>query len=139
LGRAPDEAVVDGVLDDVLDRGVVLLLGLDHLRPESPAEYVIAAAVALVEGARVTAVQVAHTVREVRSRGLHDQVVVIAHQAADVEAPAVPPNDPVQDVDEDDAVRIVPDDRRLVVAPRGDVVERAGGEVAVWATHLPRR
>jgi hypothetical protein len=39
---------------------------------------VVLSPVTLVEGARVLAVEVAHAVREVRERGLDDQVVVVA-------------------------------------------------------------
>ena len=53
---------MERVVDDVLDRVVVLLLGLDHPRPESLAEDVVLAAVACVEGFCVLAVEVAHPV-----------------------------------------------------------------------------
>ena len=126
---------MDGVADDVLERVLVLLLGLDHPRPEAPAEDMVLATVALVEGAGVTAVEVAHAVREVRDRRLDEQVVVVSHQAAHVQPPAVAPLDASQDVDEDRPVPGVPEDRRLVVPARADVVMRPGGEVAVWASH----
>jgi len=57
--------VVDGVLDDVLDGRVVLLLVLDHFRPVASAEEVVDAPVPLVEGPGVAAVQVAHALVEV--------------------------------------------------------------------------
>jgi hypothetical protein len=69
------------VIDDVVDRIGVLLLGLDHLRPETAAEEVVTAPVTLVEGPRIGAVEVAHAVREVRLRRLEDEVVVVPHQA----------------------------------------------------------
>ena len=94
--------MVNRIVDHVVDRVVVLLLGLDQLRPEAPAEDVIAAPVALVELAGVSAIQVAHAIREVRAEGLNDQVVVVPHQAAHVSAPAVAPFDPAQDMEEDD-------------------------------------
>jgi hypothetical protein len=135
LGGAADEAVVDRVLDDVFDRGVVLFLVLDLLRPEAPAEDVVDAAVAFVEAACVAAVEVAHAVREVRLRRLNEQVIVVAHEAANVDAPAVATDDAVQDVDEEDAVAVVEHDGRLVVAARRDVVQRARREVATWSAH----
>jgi hypothetical protein len=82
---------MERVVDDVLDRVGVLLLGLDHRRPEPLAKDVVLAAVACVEGFRVLAVEVAHPLGEVGSRRLDEQVVVVAHEAPDVEAPAVPP------------------------------------------------
>jgi hypothetical protein len=83
--------VIERVVDDVLDRVVVLLLGLDHPRPEALAEDVVLGAVPCVEGFGVLAVEVAHPVREVGGGRLDEQVVVVAHEAPDVEAPAVPP------------------------------------------------
>jgi hypothetical protein len=76
--------VVGRIVDDVLHGRLVLLLRLDQLRPVAAAEEVVLAAVLLVEGARVAAVQVPHARGEVRARGLHDQVVVVSHQAARV-------------------------------------------------------
>jgi hypothetical protein len=129
--------VVEGIVEDVLDRGRVLLLRFDQLRPEAPAEDVVAPSVALVEGACVAAVEVAHTVREVGLRRFNDQVVVVAHQAADMDPPLVALHDAVEDVEEDDAVEVVQHDRRVVVAARADVVEGAGGEVTARARHSP--
>jgi hypothetical protein len=87
--------VVDGVLDDVLDRGGVLILALDHLRPEATAEDVVDAPVALVEAACVRAVEVAHAVGEVRLGRFDEQVIVVAHQAARVDPPAITVHDPL--------------------------------------------
>jgi hypothetical protein len=130
--------VVQGVVDDVFDRGLVLLVGLDHLRPVAAAEDVILPLVALVEGPGVATVQVPHSLVEVRLRGLDEQVVVVSHQAAHVGAPAVAPFDPAQDVEEDDPVAIVHHDRRVVVAADPDVVVRAGLEVAEGSSHRPK-
>jgi hypothetical protein len=127
--------VVDGVLGDVLDRGLVLILALDELRPEAPAEDVVDASVALVESARVPAVEVTHAVGEVRLGRLDEQVIVVAHQAARVKAPTIALHHAVQETDEEGAVIVVDDDRRLVVPPRRDVVQRARGEIAPWSAH----
>jgi hypothetical protein len=127
--------VVQGIVDDVFDRGLVLLVRLDHLRPVAAAEDVILALVALVEGPGVATVQVPHSLVEVRQRGLDEQVVVVPHQAAHVSAPAVAPFDPAQDMEEDDPVAIVHHDRRVVVATDADVVVRAGLEVTEGASH----
>jgi len=51
---------MDWVGEDVLQGRPVLLLGVDHARPEPAAEDVIFAAVSFVEGPGVLAVQVAH-------------------------------------------------------------------------------
>jgi len=127
--------VVKGIVDDVFDRGLVLLVRLDHLRPVAATEEVILPLVAFVECASVAAVQVPHPVGEVRQRGLDEEVVVVPHQAAHVRAPAIAPFDPAQDVEEDDPVSIVHDDRRVVVAADPDVVVRAGFEVTEGASH----
>jgi hypothetical protein len=130
--------VVKGIVDDVLDRGLVLLVRLDHLRPVAAAKDVVLPLVAFVEGAGVATVQVPHSLVEVRRRGLDEQVVVVTHEAAHVGAPAVAPFDPAQDVEEDDAVSIVQHDRCVVVAADTDVVEGAGLEVAQRASHRPK-
>ncbi len=127
--------MVDGVLDDVLERVAVLLLGFDHLRPEALAEDMVLAAVPRVEDAGVLAVEVAHAVGQVRLRGLDEQVVVVAHEAANVEPPAVPAQDTAEDLDEGGPVVRVEEDRRIVVPFGGDVVVGAGGEVALWPSH----
>jgi hypothetical protein len=127
--------VVDRVVEDVVDRVVVLLLRLDHPRPEPLAEEVVPAAVPLVEGAGVLAVQVAHAVGEIRQRGLDEEVVVVAEQAAGVEAPAIVALDPSQNLEKDPPVVVVLEDRSVVVALRADVVVGAGGEVTVRTSH----
>src|SRR5262249_4116191 len=52
-----------------------------------------------------------------------------------VEAPAIAPADAPQDPDEDRAVSIVQEDRRVVVPLRPDVVVRAGFGVAKGSSH----
>ena len=81
--------MVDRVVEDIVEGVVVLLFGLDHFGPEPLAEDVMPPAVPFVEGAGVLAVEVAHAVGEIRQRRFDDQVVVIAHQAACVQLPAV--------------------------------------------------
>ena len=70
--------MVDRVVEDVLERLLVLLFGLDYFRPVAAAEDVMLAGMAVVEGASVLAVQVTHAVREIRERRLDQQVVVVA-------------------------------------------------------------
>jgi hypothetical protein len=127
--------VVERVVEDVLERVAVLLLGIDHSRPEALAEDVMLAAVACVEGLRVLPVQVAHPVGQVRLRRLDEQVVMVAQQAPDVEAPAVAAHNAPQDLDEGKAIVCVAEDRGVVVPLRADVVVSAGGEVTVWPSH----
>ncbi|MEN3313721.1 MAG: hypothetical protein V7645_3050 [Actinomycetota bacterium] len=129
---------MERIVDDVVDGRLVLLLRFDHFRPVATAEDVVLPLVALVEGAGIGTVQIAHPICEVRQWRLDQEVVVVAHQAAHVSEPAVAPFDPAQDVEEDDSVSIVEDDRRVVVAPDPDVVVGARGEVTVGPSHLPK-
>jgi hypothetical protein len=127
--------VVDGVLEDVVDRVVVLVLRLDHPRPEPLPEDVVLATVPLVERASVLAVQVTHAVGEVRQRRLDEKVVVVPEQATGMEAPAIVALDPTQNLEEDPAVLVVLEDRSVVVALRPDVVVGAGREETMRTSH----
>jgi hypothetical protein len=127
--------VVLRVVEHVLDRVEVLLVGLDQHRVEAAPEDVVSAAVALVEGAGVASVQVAHAAGQVRFGGLDDQVIVVFHQAPRVDTPAVALLDPAQEVEEHDSIGVVADDRGPVVPPGGDVVEGAGFENSARAGH----
>jgi hypothetical protein len=131
--------VVDRVVEDVLERLVVLLFGLDHLGPEASAEDMVLPAMAIVERAGVLSVQVAHPGGEVRERRLDDQVVVVAEQAPGMQSPAVAAAGALQDLCEDRPVRVVAEDRVVVIALRTDVVVRAGFEVAVRPSHFVDR
>jgi hypothetical protein len=62
LVEPPDEAVVEGIVDDVVDRRLVLLVRLDHLRPVAAAEDVVLPPVTFVEGAGIAAVQIPHSI-----------------------------------------------------------------------------
>jgi hypothetical protein len=132
------EPVVEGVIHDVVDRGLVLILRLDHFRPVAAAEDVVLPLVTFVEGAGIGAVQIPHPIGEVWQWGLDQEVVVVSHQTAHVSEPAVAPFDPAQDVEEDDPVSIVEHDRSVVVAPDPDVVVGTRGEVTVGPSHLPK-
>ncbi|MDX6414042.1 MAG: hypothetical protein QOH23_1452 [Gaiellaceae bacterium] len=135
LVETAGEAVVGRIVDDVFQGCLVLLLRLDELRPVTAAEEMILATVLLVEGARVAAVQIPHARVQVRGGGLDDQVVVVSHQAARVQAPAVAPLDAPQEVEEDDVVFPVEHDRRPVVPPGDDVVVSPGHERSMWSSH----
>jgi hypothetical protein len=74
-----DEPGADGILAHVVDGVRVLLVILDRGGGVATAEEVVLAAVALVEGGRVAAVQVAHPLREVRLRRHDDEVIVVVH------------------------------------------------------------
>jgi hypothetical protein len=104
LVEPANEPVMEGIVHDVVDGRLILIVGLDHFRPVSVAEDVVLSLVAFVEGAGIGAVQIPHPVGEVPQGGLDQKVVVVAHQAAHVREPAVAPFDPAQDVEEDDPV-----------------------------------
>lgn len=127
--------MVDRIVEHVLDGVDVLLLRLDQDGVEAAPEDVVPAAVALVERPCIAAVEVAHAARQVRLRSFDHQVVVVSHQALDVNAPPVPLLNTVQEVEEDKAVGVVYHDRSRVVPSRRDVVDGAGGKNAVGAAH----
>jgi hypothetical protein len=127
--------VVNRIVENVFVAVRVLLLRLDQHRVEAASEHVIAPPVALVEGACIGAVEVAHAVGEVRRGRFQDEVVVVPHEAANVDAPAVAALDAPEDVGPNDSVPVVEDDRALVVSPGRHVVDRAGREVAARAAH----
>jgi hypothetical protein len=135
----PREPVVDWIVENVVERVVVLLLRLDRPRPEALAKNVVFAAVTRIERACVLTIEVTHTVGEVRKRRLDDQVVVVAQQAERVESPPVAPAHALQDLEEDRPVVVVEEDRVVVVAFRADVVVRAGLELAKWSSHAGDR
>src|SRR5690349_8132647 len=93
----------------------------------------------VVECAGVLTVEVAHAVGQIRERRFDQQVVVVAEQAAGVQAPAVATADAAEDLREDGAVGIVTEDGLVVVPLRDDVVVRAFLEVAAGASHAGDR
>ncbi len=128
---------MDRIVEDVLERRLVLVLRFDRLRPVAASEDVVFASVVLVEGPGVTTVQVAHPLVQVGSRRFQDEVVVIPHQAANVDAPAVSAFDTPQEVEEDDPVLRVDDDRCVVVPAAPNVVVTARNEVPEGTSHRP--
>ena len=128
---------MDRIVEDVLERGLVLLLGFDRLRPVAAPEDVILPPVPLVEGTGVAAVQIAHSLVQVGGRRFQDEVVVVPHQAADVDPPAVPAFDAPEEMEEHHPILAVDHDRCVVVPAAPDVVVAAGDEVAVGTPHRP--
>jgi hypothetical protein len=128
---------MDRIVEDVLERGLILLFRFDRLRPVAASEDVILAPVPLVEGAGVAAVQVAHSLVQVGGRRFQDEVVVVPHQAADVDAPAVSTFDAPEEMEEHHPVLAVDHDRCVVVPAAPDVVVAAGDELAVGTRHRP--
>jgi hypothetical protein len=123
------EAGANRVVQDVLD-GVrqVVVVPCDPGR-EPVAEEVSAPAVSLVEALGVDAVQAVHAVRELRQRRLHDEVVVRAHEAEDVDAPALAFDDLAEEPEERRAVAVVAIDEVLRDAARRDLKDPARREL----------
>jgi uncharacterized protein (DUF58 family) len=130
-----DQPSGDRVLEDVLQRGLELLLRLDQSRGKAFPEDVVTASVERVEGACIFAVEIAHPGGEVGLRRLDEQVIVVAQQAAGMETPAVPARHAAELVQEDPAVVVVQEAQRLVVPAGRDVVPSAGGEIATGTGH----
>jgi hypothetical protein len=116
-----------------------VLLGLDHPRGEAVAEEVARAVVAAVEGLRVDAVQPLEAVREAPELRLHDEVVVVRHQAERVDSPPVTADDVSQEAEEEPALVVVEIDRAARDASRRDVVEAFRWKLPPWSSHTGRR
>jgi hypothetical protein len=131
-----NEAGADGVVEDVLDRALEMLLGLDHPAREAVPEEVAPALVPPVEPLRVDAVEPLHPERQVLPRRLEDEVIVVVEQAERVHPPAEAPHDLVQQREELPAVVVVEEDRALLDAPRRDVEEAVGEQRAQRPGHV---
>src|SRR3954453_14944044 len=83
------EACLDRVVEDVVARGREVLVFPDHARAEAFAEQVAASPVAEVDPRRVPSAQVLDAGGESRLRRVDDDVVVVRHQAEDVDLPLV--------------------------------------------------
>ena len=79
-----------------------------------------------VEPLGIDAVELAHAAREIGLGRLDDQMVVVGHLAPDVTAPTEPLAHDGEDVEESAPVVVVEEDVVTRVAPRGEMIERAG-------------
>jgi hypothetical protein len=75
-----------------------------------------------VERDRVDAVEVLHSLGDVRVRRLNDEVVVVCHQREGVDGPVALARDLAEQTDEEPSVGIVDVDRLLPDAARDHVV-----------------
>lgn len=110
------------VAEDVADGGEQVFVLLHEERAVAALEEVAVAAVAAVEALGVDTVQVPHAAGEVRLRRLHEQVVVVRHQAVREPLPAVALAAERECLEEALAVCRVPVDR-LALVPTCDDVE----------------
>src|SRR5205085_6398906 len=102
---------------------------------EALAEQVAPALVTAVERLRVDAVQALHSGGEVLELRLNDEVVVVRHQAEDVDSPVVAVDDGREQAQEEAALIVVQEDRRARYSPRCDVVDPVRGVLVLRATH----
>jgi hypothetical protein len=101
-----------------------VLVVADDPGAEALAEQVAPAAVAGVEALRVASVQPLEPRGEAIELGLDHKVVVVAHQAVGVDAPAVALGDAGEQTEERESILVVSEDRRARDAARGHVVDR---------------
>jgi hypothetical protein len=130
-----DESSRDGVLADVLERSGEMVVAVDHPRGEASAPEMAMAAVPAVETLRVAAVEVLHPARELLLRGLDDQVVVRAHEAHRVHAPAVAVHALFEEPHERITVGIVAEDECAEDATRRYVEETVRERGSQHARH----
>lgn len=88
---------------------------LDKRAVEAVLEDVADEVVSSIEPLRVPEVEVVHPERDVRLRGLDDEVIVVVHQAVRVAVPPPSPDHPFEEQDEPRTIDVVPHDRRLAV------------------------
>jgi hypothetical protein len=89
VGWAHRDAGANGVEHDVAADVQQMLVVLDQDRPVPALEDMPTAVVPIVEMARIETVELPHRDRQVGTRRLDDQVVVVPEQAVRVTAPAV--------------------------------------------------
>jgi hypothetical protein len=132
-----DQAGVQRVVQDVVDRRRELSIVPDHPRPEALGEERAEPAVAGVVLSSVVAVQPLHRLRELLRGAVHDEVVVGGHQAPGFEAQAEAPDRGAELEQEQAAVEVVPEERRFADAARGDVEVPVGQTRAQHSSHGP--
>jgi hypothetical protein len=142
LGAVADEAGADGVVEDVLDRGFVVLFAVDDPRREALREQRAAASVTGVVLSGVVALVPLGSPREILRAAVDDRVVVRPHQAPDVEAELEADEGAAEEPQEQEPVEYVQEERRLVDAVRCDVevaVRQLGTEDSGHAATLRLR
>jgi hypothetical protein len=116
-----DDAGPDRVVQDIGDRALELLLGVDDPRREARAEEVSPPLMAFVEAQRVHAVEVLDPVGHVGPRHVEDEVDVVAHQAVGVARPGVPRDRAGEESEVGTTIVVVPERARPVDAAGGDM------------------
>ena len=129
------EAGADGVLEDVLDGRRQVPVGLDDPGSEAVAEEMAPALVPAVERLGVRSVEALEAVRQSPELGLHDEVVVVRHQAEGVDPPVVPLDFARQEAQEPAIVVAGTERGRARDASCGDVVDALQREFSTRPPH----
>jgi hypothetical protein len=132
------EAGADGVLDDVTTGGEQVALPVDRSRGEASCEQVAEAAVALVEGLRVAALEALDAAGQLGLGAVQHEVVVRRHQAERVHRPAEALDAGPDVGEEEPPVVVVAKDRAAVHAARHHVevaVRKRGSRHPRHAAH----
>jgi hypothetical protein len=116
-----------------------MLLALDRRRRETPFEQTALPRMALVEALGICAGEKMHPGRQPLAGRLEDQVVVGAHDAARVEAPAEPVGDQVDERDELRPVQVAAVEQLAARRATGDMVEAVRQIGSTHPRHSDRR
>lgn len=121
VSRVPHEAGPDGIVHDVLERVVEVLLILDDPGRETLGKERAPASMASVVLPRVVALEPLDSAREVLRSALEDRVVVGSHQTADVKSKSETDDRTAEEREEQQPVECVSEERSFVHAVRGHV------------------
>jgi hypothetical protein len=135
--RAGDQAGADRVHPDVLERGLVVVLVVDHPGGEARGEEGSAAAEAGVVLPGVVALEPLDGRREALDRAVDYGVIVRAEEAVGVEAERPAPDGPLEERQERVAILVVLEQHRLVDGAGSDVEVTVGEPAAQDSGHAP--
>ncbi len=133
-----DDSGLDGIGEDVRDRGLEMRLAGDERVREALTEDVASPVMPAIELASVDAVQHLHPPRDARLGGSADDdkdVVVRVEQAPRHDSPADAFGHPAQQGDEREPIELVEEDRLVVDAACGEMCRYTGVEGARLARH----
>ena len=111
---------------------------LDQVPLETPLEEVARAAMAPVEIGRVAPVEILHPGREVRLRGLDEDVLVVPHEHERVQSPTVRLHGAAQPVQPLLPVRVITNDRFSFVPSGHHVIQRPGKLDSQRSSHVAK-
>jgi hypothetical protein len=103
-----------------------------------PLEEMADPAVPPVEGLGIDAIELAHSPRQIRPRGLDEEVVVVRHQAVGMAAPAITPDHLGEGVQKEVPVVVVPKGRLSGVPSGGEMIDGTGIFDSKGPSHVSR-